>query len=198
MAITFSGWCLSRDRRGFKISDPVSTSLNLLGLKLSPSRPWSSPSSTWSVHSQWSLVFEVQQQTPESLYSHHSSLSLWTLYDLPLCSGRLVGCVHSGISIFTLKKQSLIFVQMDLSRKVPLSAPIRYLCWPRRSKSRVRVEWSGSRKEVQVFMFGEWPFNSLSWQKAMAAWRRVRTPVGMNRHIFVSSPTFSAPCLHWL
>lgn len=35
--------------------------------------------------------------------------SLWTLYDLPLCSGRLVGCVHSGISIFTLKRQDLLF-----------------------------------------------------------------------------------------
>lgn len=32
----------------------------------------------------------------------------------------------------------------------------------------------------------------------MAAWRRVRTAVGIDRHIFVSSPTFSAPCIHWL
>lgn len=56
------------------------------------------------------LGLELQrQQTSESLYSHQSSLSLWTLYDLPLCSGRLAGSAHSGISIFTLKRQNVLF-----------------------------------------------------------------------------------------
>lgn len=85
-------------------------SLNAWGLKFRTGRLWSSPGSPWPVSSQWGLVFEVQQQTPESLYSHQSSRSLWTLSDLPLCSGRLVGRVHSGISIFTLKRQNLLFL----------------------------------------------------------------------------------------
>lgn len=98
-----------------QVVGPFNDSLNAVRLKFGLGCPWSSPSLMWPVHSQWSLVFEVQQQTPESLYSHHSSLSLWTLYDLPLCSGRLVGCVHSGISIFTLKRQNLRFFFSELT-----------------------------------------------------------------------------------
>lgn len=49
---------------------------------------------------------EERQQTADSLHSHQSSLALWTPHDLPLCSGGLVGCVHSGISMLTLKRQN--------------------------------------------------------------------------------------------
>lgn len=89
------------------VIDPVDSSLNALWLKVSSGCPWASL--VWPVHSQWNLVFEVQPQIPESLYSHQSLLSLWTLYDLRLFSGRLVGCVHTWISIFTLKRQDILF-----------------------------------------------------------------------------------------
>lgn len=76
------------------------------------------------------LGSELQrQQTSESLYSHQSSLSLWTLYDLPLCSGRLAGSAHSGISIFTLKRQNVLFFATPQWEAYSFGGYLS--CWPK-------------------------------------------------------------------
>lgn len=65
---------------------------------------------------------EERQQTADSLYSHQSSLALWTPHDLPLCSGGLVGCAQSGISMLTLKRQNQLPVFNEHQREgCPLS-----------------------------------------------------------------------------
>lgn len=65
---------------------------------------------------------EERQQTADSLHSHQSSLALWTPHDLPLCSGGLVGCAQSGISMLTLKRQNPLPVLNEHQREgCPLS-----------------------------------------------------------------------------
>lgn len=141
----------------------------------------SSPSSTWPVHSvAWSLRCSSRHQSPSTAISHH-----WTLYDLPLCSGRLVGCVHSGISILTLKRQKLLFSPWrNLNWKFPLSAPIRYQSWPKRNKSRVRGKgWGFSRKKWKSSCLVNGPL-------ILSLDRRQRQPGGGSGHQLAWIDTF--------
>lgn len=117
---------------GFSNIAPNIFRLLFLSKRAEDLRSWASSAPALAHSQPAKLGLEERQQTADSLHSHQSSLALWTPHDLPLCSGGLVGCAQSGISMLTLKRQNPLPASNEHQRVgCPLSTSVESRLTPK-------------------------------------------------------------------